>query len=169
MQPNHVETSAQLQTGISLFPPQEASYPTYVDFRVCQCVRSLYLPYISHNLQVKHRESAHRLSTYVDFRVCATGSLMLRVLWLEACGQAGRPLLCASCSVLWSPSPCVMCSVPGGLCCSAGSDVPWDVSQPASQPPLRCILQSAMKLLEQRRSRKRILVLRKLRRCVPLP
>eukprot|EP00199_Chlamydomonas_sp_CCMP681_P005982 CAMPEP_0119103328 /NCGR_PEP_ID=MMETSP1180-20130426/1779_1 /TAXON_ID=3052 ORGANISM="Chlamydomonas cf sp, Strain CCMP681" /NCGR_SAMPLE_ID=MMETSP1180 /ASSEMBLY_ACC=CAM_ASM_000741 /LENGTH=221 /DNA_ID=CAMNT_0007087793 /DNA_START=226 /DNA_END=891 /DNA_ORIENTATION=+ len=32
MQPNHVETSVQLQTGINLFPPQEASYPTYVDF-----------------------------------------------------------------------------------------------------------------------------------------
>ncbi len=32
-QPNHVETSAMLQTGITLFPPQEASYPTYVDFQ----------------------------------------------------------------------------------------------------------------------------------------
>jgi hypothetical protein len=32
-QPNHVETSAALLTGINLFPPQEATYPTYVDFQ----------------------------------------------------------------------------------------------------------------------------------------
>lgn len=31
--PNHVETSTQLQAGIDLFPPQEAAYPTYVDFQ----------------------------------------------------------------------------------------------------------------------------------------
>jgi hypothetical protein len=31
-QPNHVETSNLLQTSITLFPPQEATYPTYVDF-----------------------------------------------------------------------------------------------------------------------------------------
>jgi len=32
LQPNHMETSSQLLTGINLFPPQEAAYPTYVDF-----------------------------------------------------------------------------------------------------------------------------------------
>ena len=32
LQPNHIETSSMLLTGINLFPPQEASYPTYVDF-----------------------------------------------------------------------------------------------------------------------------------------
>jgi hypothetical protein len=32
LQPNHVETSNQLLTGVHLFPPQEASYPTYIDF-----------------------------------------------------------------------------------------------------------------------------------------
>jgi hypothetical protein len=31
-QPNHVETSSLLQTSITLFPPQEATFPTYVDF-----------------------------------------------------------------------------------------------------------------------------------------
>lgn len=33
VQPNHVETSNQLMAGISLFPPQEVTYPTYVDFQ----------------------------------------------------------------------------------------------------------------------------------------
>eukprot|EP00955_Chlamydomonas_euryale_P100287 365273-Chlamydomonas_euryale.AAC.9 len=32
LQPNHIETSHTLLTGINLFPPQEATYPTYVDF-----------------------------------------------------------------------------------------------------------------------------------------
>lgn len=31
LQPNHVETSRTLQAGIYLFPPQEATYPTYID------------------------------------------------------------------------------------------------------------------------------------------
>lgn len=30
--PNHIEMSYPLLTGIKLFPPQEATYPTYVDF-----------------------------------------------------------------------------------------------------------------------------------------
>ncbi|KAF5830943.1 hypothetical protein DUNSADRAFT_13826 [Dunaliella salina] len=33
VQPNHIETSTLLLSGISLFPPQEATYPTYVDFQ----------------------------------------------------------------------------------------------------------------------------------------
>lgn len=32
LQPSHMETSSMLLTGINLFPPQEATYPTYVDF-----------------------------------------------------------------------------------------------------------------------------------------
>jgi hypothetical protein len=32
LQPNHMETSSMLLHGINLFPPQEAAYPTYVDF-----------------------------------------------------------------------------------------------------------------------------------------
>eukprot|EP00197_Chlamydomonas_leiostraca_P007675 CAMPEP_0202884412 /NCGR_PEP_ID=MMETSP1391-20130828/40935_1 /ASSEMBLY_ACC=CAM_ASM_000867 /TAXON_ID=1034604 /ORGANISM="Chlamydomonas leiostraca, Strain SAG 11-49" /LENGTH=223 /DNA_ID=CAMNT_0049567601 /DNA_START=99 /DNA_END=770 /DNA_ORIENTATION=- len=32
-QPNHVETSVPLLAGVALFPPQEATYPTYVDFQ----------------------------------------------------------------------------------------------------------------------------------------
>ncbi|GIL61834.1 hypothetical protein Vafri_16251 [Volvox africanus] len=32
MQPSHVEMSQSLMTGIKLFPPVEATYPTYVDF-----------------------------------------------------------------------------------------------------------------------------------------
>ncbi|KAJ9509648.1 hypothetical protein QJQ45_011353 [Haematococcus lacustris] len=32
-QPSHVETSRLLQTGITLFPPQEASHPTFVDLQ----------------------------------------------------------------------------------------------------------------------------------------
>jgi hypothetical protein len=32
LQPNHIEISSMLLTGISIFPPQGASYPTYVDF-----------------------------------------------------------------------------------------------------------------------------------------
>ena len=32
LQPNHLELSNQLQTAIPLFPPTEATYPTYVDF-----------------------------------------------------------------------------------------------------------------------------------------
>lgn len=32
-QPSHVETSTMLRTGISLFPPQEVTYPTYIDFQ----------------------------------------------------------------------------------------------------------------------------------------
>ncbi|KXZ47863.1 hypothetical protein GPECTOR_32g476 [Gonium pectorale] len=31
-QPTHIELSQQLQTGVKLFPPTEATYPTYVDF-----------------------------------------------------------------------------------------------------------------------------------------
>jgi hypothetical protein len=31
LQPNHVETSRMLQAGIYLFPPQEATYPTFID------------------------------------------------------------------------------------------------------------------------------------------
>ncbi|KAG2490203.1 hypothetical protein HYH03_011330 [Edaphochlamys debaryana] len=32
MQPSHVEVSHVLSTGVNLFPPTEAAYPTYVDF-----------------------------------------------------------------------------------------------------------------------------------------
>lgn len=32
-QPSHLESSVQLQTGINLFPPQDATYPTYIDFQ----------------------------------------------------------------------------------------------------------------------------------------
>ncbi|EFJ44617.1 hypothetical protein VOLCADRAFT_94992 [Volvox carteri f. nagariensis] len=32
MQPSHIEVSQPLMTGIQLFPPLEAAYPTYVDF-----------------------------------------------------------------------------------------------------------------------------------------
>ncbi|GLC33313.1 hypothetical protein PLESTM_000047600 [Pleodorina starrii] len=32
MQPSHMELSQALMTGIKLFPPTEAAYPTYVDF-----------------------------------------------------------------------------------------------------------------------------------------
>ncbi|KAG1651666.1 hypothetical protein FOA52_006097 [Chlamydomonas sp. UWO 241] len=32
LQPSHIETSHTLLTGVNLFPPQEAAYPTYVDF-----------------------------------------------------------------------------------------------------------------------------------------
>ncbi|GLI65688.1 hypothetical protein VaNZ11_009295 [Volvox africanus] len=32
MQPSHMEISQSLMTGIKLFPPVEATYPTYVDF-----------------------------------------------------------------------------------------------------------------------------------------
>lgn len=32
LQPSHIETSSMLLTGINLFPPQEATYPTYVDW-----------------------------------------------------------------------------------------------------------------------------------------
>ncbi|GIL92030.1 hypothetical protein Vretimale_14980 [Volvox reticuliferus] len=32
MQPSHLEMSQSLMTGIKLFPPVEATYPTYVDF-----------------------------------------------------------------------------------------------------------------------------------------
>ena len=41
-QPSHIETSTHLRTGISLFPPQEASYPTYVDFQAAMRLLSLH-------------------------------------------------------------------------------------------------------------------------------
>jgi hypothetical protein len=35
-QPSHLETSQALLTAIKLFPPEEASYPTYIDFDAAQ-------------------------------------------------------------------------------------------------------------------------------------
>ncbi len=161
-QPNHVETSTLLQTGISLFPPQEVTYPTYVDFQVgggCVSNTDTHTPHThthTHTHTCTDRQTHARTRTHTHTQTHSHSHTHTRHLHPDCVSRPGMHT-CQSVSL----------STQSVLHCGSITRSPRRHTCCVCVYVCVCVrvcVQSAMSLLERHKSRKRLRILRTMKR-----